>query len=78
MPDLNSDYDVPQVDHGYVDMKEVEEIDRCARAYGWEIGRGHPMVETISECTLGNPFLDPNWRKVIYERKSTSSPTGSD
>lgn len=40
----------------------IEAYDRQARAYGWEIGAGHPMAEKI-ESSLNNPFLDPNWRE---------------
>lgn len=37
------------------------EVDRNARAYGWEIGRGQPIGWEI-KTTPGNPFLDPDWR----------------
>jgi len=44
--------------------EQIEEIDRCARAYGWEIGRGQPFalkIETVEE----NPFANPNWRENV-------------
>lgn len=50
----------------YVDPEEqrAENIDRNARAYGWEIGRGAPLVDKI-EYSPDNPFLNPNWRENI-------------
>lgn len=42
----------------------IEEIDRIARAYGWEIGRGHPMTSKIV-MSEDNPFLNPNWRENV-------------
>jgi hypothetical protein len=46
---------------GRGDAAQLDEIDRNARAYGWEIGRGQSISEQV-ETTEGNPFLDPNWR----------------
>lgn len=43
--------------------EEIERLDRCARAYGWEVGRGHPIVEEL-ETTEENPFMDPDWKKT--------------
>lgn len=45
----------------------IEESDRCARAYGWEVGYGHPLVKQINELCKTNPFLDPNWRDKLEE-----------
>jgi hypothetical protein len=42
-----------------------QEIDRNARAYGWSVGRGHPLAEQIEDVDPENPFLDPNWRDKI-------------
>lgn len=44
---------------------QVEEIDRNARAYGWEVGRGHPLTEQLNTVESANPFLDKNWREQI-------------
>lgn len=54
---------------------EREEVDRNARAYGWEIGRGHPLVEQIESTSEDNPFLSPDWRggTVSTERLVTEN-----
>jgi len=44
-----------------VSDSQMLEIDRQARAYGWEIGRGRSMDEKI-DASPDNPFLDPDWR----------------
>lgn len=44
--------------------EELLEIDRNARAYGYEIGRGKPVSLGI-ETSEDNPFLDPKWRDKI-------------
>lgn len=49
---------------------EIEELDRNARAYGWEIGRGQPIGPQI-ETTPDNPFLNPDWRAAA---QGTSEP----
>ena len=43
---------------------ELSEVDRAARAYGWEIGRGQSLAEQV-ETSPDNPFMDPNWRDRI-------------
>lgn len=44
----------------------LKEYCRNARAYGWEVGHGSPML-SILKATRKNPFLKPNWEsKVIY------------
>ena len=43
---------------------DIEEIDRNARAYGYEIGRGQPIAKTI-ETSEDNPFLDKDWKSKI-------------
>lgn len=42
-----------------------DEMDRNARAFGWEIGRGHPLTDLVMECSPENPFLDPEWKSKI-------------
>jgi hypothetical protein len=43
----------------------LAEIDRNARAYGWEIGRGKELQDHI-EISPDNPFKDLSWvTKVI-------------
>ena len=49
----------------------LAEIDRNARAYGWEIGRGHPLVERIESTDPENPFLAADWRTRL--RREVSS-----
>ncbi len=55
-------YDIPQIMMQDCPGTPVhEEIDRCARAYGWEVGRGKPMDKVI-ETSPDNPFMDIHWR----------------
>lgn len=42
----------------------LEDIDRAARAYGWEIGRGKNLAEVV-ELSDDNPFKNSNWRELI-------------
>lgn len=45
----------------------AEEIDRNARAYGWETHKRGRLVAK-GETSEDNPFLDPHWRdRVIVE-----------
>lgn len=44
----------------------LEEVDRNARAYGWEIGRGRALTEVV-DYSPDNPFLDPDWRKRMVD-----------
>lgn len=43
------------------------EIDRNARAYGWEVGNGHPLARKIVETSPDNPFTDKNWQSKISQ-----------
>lgn len=56
-----------KIPRGPIDEEHIkkEEIDRCARAYGFEIGRGHPLTEVITELSEDNPFINKNWRNKI-------------
>lgn len=45
--------------------EDIEEIDRSARSYGWEIGHGHPLTERIEATSPDNPFRDANWRERV-------------
>lgn len=47
------------------EAERLEEIDRNARAYGWEVGKGRPVTGEILMTSSDNPFLDPNWRENI-------------
>lgn len=49
-------------------LSELVEIDRNARAYGFEVGRGAPLAEVI-EYAGGNPFIDPSWHDQIGDPK---------
>lgn len=53
--------DPPLNSHIPLDTSE-NEIDRCARAYGFEIGRGKPLEREIHEVSPDNPFMHPFWR----------------
>jgi hypothetical protein len=41
-----------------------DETDRCARAYGWEIGQGKPLAAMI-DSSPDNPFMDRDWRDKV-------------
>lgn len=64
-----------------MDDEELEEMDRNARAYGWEIGQG-AKIDHMVDASEENPFLDVNWRDVLdgdgaggrSRRKPRSSP----
>lgn len=43
----------------------VDEEDRNARAYGFEVGRGAKLATRIESLSEDNPFMDPNWRDMI-------------
>ena len=40
----------------------LEEMDRCARAYGYEIGKGHPLTYIVHDISEDNPFRDEHWK----------------
>lgn len=42
------------------------EMDRNARAYGFEVGRGAPLVDEIGPSP-DNPFMDLEWREEVEE-----------
>jgi hypothetical protein len=46
--------------------EELTEIDRQARAYGFEIGRGQPLAEQVN-ANDSNPFLDKDWRESVTD-----------
>lgn len=48
-----------------ISKEGLEKIDRQARAYGFEVGRGKPLVTCIEGVSDDNPFLNPNWRDEI-------------
>jgi hypothetical protein len=50
--------------------KDIEEIDRNARAYGYEAAMRQEIRETYPDVPDGNPFVDPNWRKKIGSETS--------
>lgn len=56
------------------DFTGDDEIDRNARAYGWEIGKGHPLVEQIEKMQPDNPFLNKNWRENLVMKVIPSHP----
>lgn len=47
----------------------LDEMDRNARAYGWEIGQGREIATDV-EFSDDNPFKDPNWRDNIEGRQT--------
>lgn len=46
-----------------VTQEQMDELDRCARAYGWEVGRGKPLADSF-ELSPDNPFAFEYWREV--------------
>jgi hypothetical protein len=58
---------IPQVGtESWCDHSSHDEIDRCARAYGWEIGNGAKMGRVI-ELSDNNPFKHADWRQRMEE-----------
>lgn len=47
--------------------RELLEIDRNARAYGWEVGRGQGCGQQV-KASPDNPFMDENWRDTWTDR----------
>jgi oligoribonuclease (3'-5' exoribonuclease) len=43
----------------------VDEIDRNARAYGYEVGRGAALSHGMIQTSDDNPFMAKNWRAQI-------------
>jgi len=55
--------------------EEIEEIDRTARAYGFEVGRGKLATEQIEiEEGSGNPFFEKNWKELVGVAEFDTSP----
>jgi hypothetical protein len=50
-----------------IDPDAVDEVDRNARAYGWEVGNGHPLVEQINTLSEDNPFMNAYWKNNMVE-----------
>lgn len=51
-------------------LETLFELDRNARAYGWEVGNGKRMTDTI-EMSPENPFLDENWTDKVEDDDSS-------
>lgn len=47
--------------------EDIEEIDRTSRAYGFEVGKGRPLLAVFTNLSPDNPFLDKDWRTKIEE-----------
>lgn len=45
--------------------EQLDEIDRNARAFGWEIGHGAIMVAGTICTSDNNPFLSKDWKKEM-------------
>lgn len=52
----------PKQRHRLLSPQQLEELDRNARAYGFEIGRGQRTDSDQIDSSPDNPFLDPDWR----------------
>jgi hypothetical protein len=44
---------------------DLEEIDRNARAYGFEVGRGQALTAQIAGLSDDNPFVKKGWRDGV-------------
>jgi hypothetical protein len=63
-------------DHQMKQLKPaLEEMDRNARAYGWEIGNGQDLKDVI-DVHDENPFLTSNWRDNVS--RTDAPPVGGD
>jgi len=51
------------------EFNELFEIDRNARAYGFEVGRGHPLVKDVLKLSPDNPFLQKDWAEMISDEE---------
>ena len=52
--------DDPKILTSSFNFEELGELDRNARAYGFEIGRGKKMEDVVSSSD-DNPFLHKDW-----------------
>lgn len=52
-------------DEGKRTPEEIDEIDRNARAFGWEIGHGAILVGGTICTSDDNPFLSKDWKKEM-------------
>jgi len=50
----------------------LEEMDRNARAYGWEVGHGQTLASRIEHISEENPFQDPEWRHRVFLSENRS------
>lgn len=55
--DIPTDFSV-----GPMTVEKIEAIDRNARAYGYEVGKGANLAQVIHTLSDDNPFLDKDWR----------------
>lgn len=53
--------------------EELDAMDRNARAYGWEIGRGKPLAANIGDISPDNPFINENWKDAITDGNTETS-----
>lgn len=62
-------YAASQLHHNrHYGVSDLAEIDRNARAYGWEVGRRGIEPTAVTETSEGNPFIDPDWRDRMAGR----------
>lgn len=54
-----------QVSLASIDTPDLDEVDRCARAYGWEVGRGRTLVQGEIGLSEDNPFRTLHWRDGV-------------
>lgn len=47
------------------DTTDLDEVDRCARAYGWEVGRGRTLVQGEIGLSEDNPFRSSHWKDGV-------------
>lgn len=52
-----------------VSFGDMEEADRCARAYGYEIGKGRSLAEHLVEVSDDNPFMYRDWKDAFKNKE---------
>lgn len=62
-----SSSDIPPLNEVHTAIEGLEEIDRNARAYGWEVAKHNMLIEIFDHVCEDNPFMDKNWRDNLEE-----------
>jgi len=60
-----------------IPVDKLEEMDRNARSYGWEVGHGQQLASKIENISEENPFQDPEWRQRVFLAESQAEEEAS-